>query len=75
MNFAIGLVVTVEVDAAHRDAAVDGRLPDGALRGLAVVLERAGTTDVDGHDFGEGHSRISSFPNIGRGTTRVKVFS
>ena len=47
MNFAIGLVLTVEVDSAHRNAAFDGRLPDGALAGLAVVLERAGTTLED----------------------------
>src|ERR1044071_1604629 len=50
VRLAVGLVVAGEVDAARRDAALDGRFPDRALDRLAVELEGARPADVDRDD-------------------------
>src|SRR3990172_9357499 len=50
MDFAVGLVVALEVHAAGSDRSPDGRLPDGAGSELPLKLELARTADVDGKE-------------------------
>ena len=58
----VGLLVTVEVDAPHRDPPVDGRLPDAGLDLAPVPLDGAYRADVHRHHDARphpGHGRQS----------------
>ena len=54
VDAAVGLVVTVEVDAAHRDPARDRRLPDAGLDRAPVPLDAPDRTHVHRHHLRHG---------------------
>src|SRR3990172_11072477 len=64
MDFAVGLVVALEVHAAGSDWSLDGRLPDGAGDELPLELELARTADVDRKESKYLHHYINLY-NIG----------
>jgi hypothetical protein len=47
VRFAIGLIVSLKIDASGRDTAGNGRFPNGAFGGPTVIIKLPRSSNID----------------------------